>query len=46
MFRKNHEPEEEPVPIEPGYTSNIQVRKRNVSVIGSHAGVQRRIVRQ
>lgn len=34
MFRKNHEPEEEQVREAPGYTSNIQVRKRGVSVIG------------
>ncbi len=33
MFGKNNEPEEE-VREAPGYTANIEVRKRNVSVIG------------
>ena len=33
MFKKNQEQEEE-VHIAPGYTSNIEVRKRAVSVIG------------
>jgi len=34
MFKKNDEPVEREEPVAPGYTANIEVRKRNVSVIG------------
>lgn len=34
MFKKNNEPEVREAPLAPGYTSGIEVRTRNVSVIG------------